>query len=97
LTWLDNQAGGPDADETVASVRALYAARARRLELAGQPLPSTPRAGADELRRYLDLRLALLGVERSTLVALRRQGRISATVLRGIERKLDLEEARLRG
>jgi CPA1 family monovalent cation:H+ antiporter len=43
------------------------------------------------------LRLLLLGVERSVLLSLRRDGRINATVLRAIERDFDLEDARLSG
>jgi hypothetical protein len=39
----------------------------------------------------------LLGVERSVVLGLRRDGRINATLLRTIERDLDLEEARLSG
>ena len=49
------------------------------------------------MQRYRALRLQLLGVERSVLLALRREGRINATLLRTIERDFDLEEARLSG
>jgi hypothetical protein len=52
---------------------------------------------AQEIERYRTLRLKLLGVERSVVLELRRQGRINATLLRTIERDLDLEEARLSG
>jgi CPA1 family monovalent cation:H+ antiporter len=38
--------------------------------------------------------LRLIGVERSVLLSLRRDGRINATLMRAIERDLDLEEAR---
>jgi hypothetical protein len=38
----------------------------------------------------------MIGVERAEVTELRQQGRISATVLRAIERSLDLDEARLR-
>jgi hypothetical protein len=49
------------------------------------------------MERYLTLRLELLGVERSVVLSLRRDRRINATLLRAIERDLDLEEARLIG
>jgi len=52
---------------------------------------------AQEMERYRTLRLKLLGVERSVVLGLRRDGRINATLLRTIERDLDLEEARLSG
>jgi CPA1 family monovalent cation:H+ antiporter len=39
----------------------------------------------------------LLGVERSAVLTLRREGRINATLMRTIERDFDLEEARLSG
>jgi CPA1 family monovalent cation:H+ antiporter len=49
------------------------------------------------MERYRALRLKLLGVERSVILALRSDGRINATLLRAIERDFDLEEARLSG
>jgi hypothetical protein len=52
---------------------------------------------AQEMERYRTLRLELLRVERSVVLALRRNGHINATLLRVIERDLDLEEARLTG
>jgi len=75
----------------VASLRHLYVSRVRRLEASDQ-LPQAPFSEAD---KYRALRLEMLGVERAAVVGLRQQGRINATVLRAIERSLDLEEARL--
>jgi CPA1 family monovalent cation:H+ antiporter len=49
------------------------------------------------MERYRTLRLELLGVERSVVLSLRRDGRINATMLRTIERDLDLQAARLSG
>ena len=43
----------------------------------------------------LALRRDLIAIQRNTLSALRRQGRIGTTTLRVIEHDLDLEEARL--
>lgn len=45
--------------------------------------------------RHLDLSLETLRVERETVIRLRNEGRISDTVLRRIERELDLNESRL--
>jgi hypothetical protein len=50
-----------------------------------------------EMERYRTLRLKLLEVERSVVLAWRRKGHINATLLRILERDLDLEEARLTG
>jgi Na+/H+ antiporter len=95
LEWLDDQSGAESADEATKSARALYEAKARRLELT--PPHNDESVEAREMERYRALRLELLGVERSTVLALRRDGRINATVLRAIERDFDLEEARLSG
>lgn len=97
LAWLDDHAGVDGADGAAESVRALYEARARRLQIAAPSEPGQELGDAEEVERYEELRLELLGVERSVVLALRREGRISATLLRAIERDFDLEEARLRG
>jgi CPA1 family monovalent cation:H+ antiporter len=67
----------------------------RRLQLS--PPSDAESDDAQETERYRALRLELLGVERSVLLALRSDGRINATLLRAIERDFDLEEARLSG
>lgn len=46
-------------------------------------------------RRYLDLSLEALRVERTTAIRLRDEGRINDAVLRKLEREMDLVEARL--
>lgn len=46
-------------------------------------------------RRYLDLSLEALRVERTTAIRLRNEGRINDAVLRRLEREMDLAEARL--
>jgi CPA1 family monovalent cation:H+ antiporter len=95
LEWLDDHSGAESADEATKSARALYEAKMRRLQ---QISPHNQESDeAREMERYRALRLELLGVERSTVLALRRDGRINATVLRTIERDFDLEEARLSG
>ena len=95
LEWLDDHSGAESADEATKSARALYEAKLRRLQLG--PPGDEDSDEAQEMERYRALRLELLGVERSTVLALRRDGRINATVLRTVERDLDLEEARLSG
>jgi Na+/H+ antiporter len=95
LEWLDDNSKDESADEATKSARALYEAKLRRLQLG--PPGDEDSDEAQEMERYRALRLELLGVERSTVLALRRDGRINATLLRTIERDFDLEEARLSG
>jgi Na+/H+ antiporter len=93
LDWLDDQPEAQDAsDAAVAALRHLYTSRVRRLQVTDQ-LAAAPVSEAD---RYRAQRLEMIGVERAEVMELRQQGRISATVLRAIERTLDLDEARLR-
>ena len=56
-----------------------------------------PSSGPGDPQRYPALRRELLDVERSAVLELRQQGRITAAVYRVIERGLDLEEARISG
>jgi len=95
LKWLDDHSGAESADEATKSARALYEAKVRRLQLS--PPSDDESDEAHEIEKYRTLRLELLGVERSALLTLRRDGRINATLLRTIERDFDLEEARLSG
>ncbi len=95
LAWLDDPQHADAADEATKSARSLYQAKVRRLELS--PPSGDASDDARELERYRALRLTLIGVERSMLLSLRREGRINATLLRVIERDFDLEEARLSG
>ena len=95
LEWLDDHTGADDADDAIKSARTLYEARVRRLQIS--PPNDQESDEAQEMERYRTLRLELLRVERSVVLALRRDGHINATLLRTIERDLDLEEARLTG
>jgi CPA1 family monovalent cation:H+ antiporter len=95
VAWLDDPRHADAADEATKSARLLYEAKARRLQLG--PPSEDESDEAQEMERYRALRLKLLGVERSVLMSLRRDGRINATVLRAVERDFDLEEARLSG
>jgi CPA1 family monovalent cation:H+ antiporter len=95
LEWLDDDSHADADDEATQSARSLYAAKVRRLQLS--PPSDVESEDAREMERYRALRLKLLAVERSVLLALRRDGRINATLLRTIERDFDLEEARLSG
>ncbi len=94
LAWLEDH--DDDAtDEATESARSLYEAKVRRLEFG--PPSDDESDDAQEIEQYQALRLQLIGVERSVLLTLRRDGRINATLLRAIERDLDLEEARHSG
>lgn len=98
LEWLDAQLPSDErADDTAESLRALYAARVRRLQMTAPSHHESDAAegAGDERRRYLALRLEMLGVERTEVLHARREGRINASVLRSIERGFDLEESRL--
>jgi hypothetical protein len=95
LEWLDEHTYADDGDEATTSARSLYESKVRRLQLS--PPSDVESDDGQEIERYRTLRLELLGVERSVVLALRRDGRINASLLRTIERDFDLEEARLSG
>lgn len=95
LAWLDDPQHADAADEATKSARSLYEAKVRQLQVS--PPSDDESDDVREIERYRALRLKLIGVERSVLLTLRRDGRINATVLRAIERDLDLEEARHSG
>jgi NhaP-type Na+/H+ or K+/H+ antiporter len=94
LAWLEDH-HQDTADDATESARSLYEDKVRRLEI-GRPNDDES-DDAREAERYRAIRLKLIGVERSVLLTLRRDGRINATMLRAIERDLDLEEARHSG
>jgi CPA1 family monovalent cation:H+ antiporter len=62
--------------------------------LASLKVDVTPGEVTDH-ERHLELSLEALRVERETAIRLRNEGRINDTVLRRIERELDLNESRL--
>ncbi|MGA9493821.1 MAG: cation:proton antiporter, partial [Mycobacterium sp.] len=94
LAWLEDHDDDATGEATE-SARSLYEAKVRRLEFG--PPTEDESEDAREMEQYRALRLQLIGVERSVLLSLRRDGRINATLLRAIERDLDLEEARHSG
>lgn len=98
LDWLDQRDGdGKGDNEAARSVRALYEAKTRRLELTTRTGPRVVDAEPeiDEQLSYVALRLEALRVERAEVLNLRREGAINAPVLRSIERGFDLQESRL--
>jgi Na+/H+ antiporter len=86
---LDREVPAP----LVERARELYTSRAS--QLAGECRVGVAEAESDTAA-WLRLRLALLGVERSSLVDLRDRGEITNAVMVSVERDLDLEEERLR-
>ena len=83
------------AEEPLRRLRELYRARFQQCVavLGGEKAPDV----ADEQRlRYSVVRRDLIQSERSAVLGLRNEGRISQETQRAIERDLDLEEARLR-
>jgi Na+/H+ antiporter len=93
LAWLDTHPATGPAE----SLRALYAARAHRLQMPGTDIGDGIGDTDNSMTSYRALRLILLDVERSAVLDWQAQARVSAMVLRTIERSLDLEEARIRG
>ncbi len=95
LDRLDELQDEGASEEQLRRMRELYRARFRRCQAviggdgSGASVHSEPRL------RYSRLRIELIGVERTALVALRNQGKLRPDLLRVIERDLDLEEARL--
>ncbi len=86
---------GAASEEQLRRMRELYRARFRACQavLSGE---DDARDGVrDTRRRYGDLRRELIGVERSSLLGLRNEGKLRPEIQRLIQRDLDLEEARL--
>jgi monovalent cation/hydrogen antiporter len=94
LDELDRE--GRISEERLRRMRELYRSRFRRcMAVIGGEGEEARKAAREPVERYSDLRRELIGVERSTLLGLRNEGRLRADVVRDIQRDLDLEEARL--
>jgi Na+/H+ antiporter len=94
LRRLDELAGEDWVrDETAERMRGLYNFRLSRFQarLDGEDDGAIERQSVD----YQRLRRELLEAERSAIVGLRREGRISDDVMHRVERDLDLEDQRL--
>jgi CPA1 family monovalent cation:H+ antiporter len=80
-------------DDTAERVRGMYAFRRNRF---GARLDGSDEDGIEARSQdYQRLRRELLEAERSAVVALRNQGRISEDVMQRVTRDLDLEDSRL--
>ncbi|HKH22855.1 MAG TPA: Na+/H+ antiporter [Solirubrobacterales bacterium] len=83
-------------DETIERVRALYQFRKRRFAARAGKLEDADSDGIEERSlAYQRLMHEIYASQRAALVTLRNQRRISADVMRRVERELDLEESRL--
>jgi monovalent cation/hydrogen antiporter len=83
-------------DETIERVRALYNFRRRRFKAQAGKLDGPDADGIeDRSLAYQRLMHEIYASQRTALVALRNNRRISAEVMRRVERELDLEESRL--
>jgi CPA1 family monovalent cation:H+ antiporter len=80
-------------EDTAERLRGLYGFRRNRF--ASRFDEETDGAVEAQSQAYQRLRRELLEAERSAIVDLRRQGAISSDVERGLQRDLDLEDARL--
>lgn len=81
--------------EPLRRLRELYRARFRRCQAVIGGDGSASSSHTEPRLRYSQLRIELIGVERTALVALRNEGKLRPDLLRIIQRDLDLEEARL--
>jgi monovalent cation/hydrogen antiporter len=83
-------------DETVERVRALYNFRKRRFAARAGKLDDVDSDGIEDRSvAYQRLMHEIFAAQRAELVRLRNERRISADVMRRVERELDLEESRL--
>src|SRR5262249_2737972 len=83
-------------DETIERVRALYQFRKRRFAARAGKLDGSDSDGIEERSlAYQRLMHEIYAAQRSELVRLRNERRISVEVMRRVERELDLEESRL--
>jgi CPA1 family monovalent cation:H+ antiporter len=78
-------------DEVLNQIKTKYEIRMQRL---GKD-PAQQRLNAEQVNQFHTLQQQLLAIERSHLVALRRESLVSDEILRKIEYELDLEETRL--
>ena len=95
LEWLDDHRHADADDEATKSARSLYEAKVRRLQLS--PPSDAESHDGQEMERYRGVAAETARRRAVGVLALRRDGRINATLLRAIERDFDLEEARLSG
>jgi Na+/H+ antiporter len=97
LTRVDELEGEEwTRDETIERVRALYNFRRRRFKARAGKLDGPEVDGIEERSlAYQRLMHEIYAAQRGELVRLRNQRRISAEVMRRVERELDLEEQRL--
>ncbi|HEY3552218.1 MAG TPA: hypothetical protein VGK66_00885, partial [Solirubrobacterales bacterium] len=81
-------------EDTIKRVRAMYEFRRRRFKVRAGKLDDEDGI-EDRSLAYQRLMHELYAAQRGALVGLRDSGKISAEVMRRIERELDLEEERL--
>jgi monovalent cation/hydrogen antiporter len=81
-------------DDTIERVRAMYQFRQRRFKVRAGKVEDEDGI-EDRSLAYQRLMHELYAAQRGALVDLRDSGRISAEVMRRVERDLDLEEERL--
>jgi monovalent cation/hydrogen antiporter len=85
------------SDELADGLRAQYQARMRHLESASEDDEESAAAYGTGAAAALDLRHEINALQRDTLIRLRESGRIGTTILRRLERELDLQEAAMPG
>lgn len=95
LDALPDIAADLDADDAV--VDRLRGEYEEHLEILDARVNDSDSETATLAQGYIDLRLAMLARKRATVIRLRDQREIDDTVLRRLEKQLDLEELRLTG
>jgi CPA1 family monovalent cation:H+ antiporter len=79
------------SNEVLDQIKTKYEIRIQRL---GKD-PSAQKLNAEQIEQLQNIQQELLGIERSHLISLRKQSKISDEILRKIEYELDLEETRM--
>jgi CPA1 family monovalent cation:H+ antiporter len=93
LAYLEEarKKGGEDSEALYEDLIQHYSHRLASFESDGEEM-----AAGGEYRRFAELSLEALHVERATAIHLRDEGNINDNVLRRLERELDLNESRIR-
>jgi len=95
ITYIEeNFSYGVVTDEVLAQIKTKYEIRISRL-MKQNGVKAKPRIDEEQVIQFHSLQHELINIERSLVIELRKEGKISDEVLRRLEYELDLEEARV--
>lgn len=95
ITYIEeNFSYGVVTDEVLAQIKTKYEIRISRL-MKQKGTKAKPRIDEEQIIQFHSLQHELINIERSLVIGLRKEGKISDEVLRRLEYELDLEEARV--